>query len=93
MPVKISVVIPTYCRPSLLQKCLIALSDQRFNKHQFEVIVVSDGPDNETRELVQHYFRESDLVIRYFFLDKKLVPQQPVTLAGKEPRAYWLLYR
>jgi glycosyltransferase involved in cell wall biosynthesis len=74
MPVKISVVIPTFRSPSLLQKCLHSLNEQCFNKQEFEVIVVNDGPDDATRELVQHFFRQSDIVIRYFMQDKKRGP-------------------
>ncbi|WP_242689045.1 glycosyltransferase family 2 protein [Pedobacter sp. SYSU D00535] len=48
---KISVVIPTYKRPKLLKRCLDALLNQQFDKNEFEVIVVSDGPDEETAQL------------------------------------------
>lgn len=52
MPSKISVVIPTYCRPLLLSKCLQALCYQTLDKNDYEVIVVSDGPDEETQKAV-----------------------------------------
>src|SRR4051812_29735332 len=48
---KISVVIPTYCRPQLLKRCLAALAIQDFNPLEFELIVVTDGPDPETKKL------------------------------------------
>lgn len=61
MPPKISVVIPTYRRPDLLKKCLSALVAQSFPKSDYEVIVVSDGPDVETetavREIISGNFR------------------------------------
>lgn len=50
--VKISVVIPTYRRTALLEKCLNALAIQRFPEDDYEVIVVSDGPDEQTKNLV-----------------------------------------
>lgn len=55
MQKKISVVIPTYDRPALLQACLEALSQQTFASEAFEVIVVSDGPDQATAAVVAEW--------------------------------------
>ncbi len=55
MSVKISVVIPTYRRPDLLKRCLRALAEQSFPKSDFEVIVVSDGPDAKVSEVVMQF--------------------------------------
>jgi len=49
---KISVVIPTYRRAALLYNCLHALSLQDMDKKDFEIIIVSDGPDEETRKML-----------------------------------------
>lgn len=49
----ISVIIPTYQRPALLVRCLHALAMQQFPKKQFEIIVVTDGPDTITRAMIQ----------------------------------------
>lgn len=68
LPVNISVVIPTYRRPALLRKCLDALREQTYWRTFYEVIVVSDGPDPETRVLVERFVREQpDFAL--FFLD------------------------
>ncbi len=48
MNIKISIIIPTYKRPQLLLQCLNALMQQSMESEYFEVIVVSDGYDNET---------------------------------------------
>src|SRR5919202_266295 len=53
MPIKISVVIPTYRRPQLLLKCVRALVDQTFNQNDYEVLIVSDGWDKETEEAIR----------------------------------------
>jgi glycosyltransferase involved in cell wall biosynthesis len=74
MPVKISVVIPTYRRSALLARCLEALSNQSFDKSEYEVIVVSDGPDESTAKIVTEFFIADKLDVRYFFLDKKKGP-------------------
>ncbi|TZF82607.1 glycosyltransferase [Pedobacter sp. BS3] len=55
MEVKISVVIPTYRRPGLLVNCMEALRRQTFHKNAYEVIVVSDGPDETTAEILAEY--------------------------------------
>ena len=52
---KISIVVPTYNRPHLLHKCLQSLISQNFNKNEYEIIVVSDGPDETTEEKVSEY--------------------------------------
>lgn len=39
----ISVIVPTYCRPALLRRCLRHLAEQNYPRDRFEVIVVDDG--------------------------------------------------
>ncbi|MDN3922347.1 glycosyltransferase family 2 protein [Roseateles violae] len=50
--VQISVVVPTFRRPALLQRCLDALRQQRLDE-AFEVLVVDDGHCDKTREQVE----------------------------------------
>lgn len=49
----VSVVIPTYRRVQLLQRCLCALLDQTLPAHRYEVLVVDDGRDAQTRRAVE----------------------------------------
>ena len=49
---KVSVVIPTFRRPHLLKNCITALAAQDFEKDDFEIIVVTDGPDIPTRSML-----------------------------------------
>lgn len=49
---KISVVIPTFHRPQLLQRCLLAIKEQSFNQPDYEIIIVSDGPDEITNDII-----------------------------------------
>lgn len=46
----VSVILPTYNRLDRLQRVLKALENQTFPRDQFEVIVVSDGSSDGTRE-------------------------------------------
>lgn len=50
---KISVVIATRGRPELLRRCLAAVLAQRIDPEAYEVVVVDDGPDDETRIVVE----------------------------------------
>lgn len=52
MPVKVSIIIPTYKRPMLLKRCLEALISQDFPANEFEIIVVTDGLDDETNNML-----------------------------------------
>lgn len=54
MTVQVSVVVPTYKRPYLLDRCLAALTAQDFPAERFEIIVVDDaGGDTATWRVVQ----------------------------------------
>lgn len=52
IPPRISVVVPTYRRPALLRRCLNALIAQRIDPGTFEIVVVDDGRDDATRDVV-----------------------------------------
>jgi glycosyltransferase involved in cell wall biosynthesis len=69
---KISVVIPTYQRPELLLRCVTALAHQSMDATEFEIIVVSDGPDIKTRD-VMHSFagKHPQLRVRALSTDSK----------------------
>jgi glycosyltransferase involved in cell wall biosynthesis len=58
----------------LLKKCLSALLKQKFDKHQYEVIVVSDGPDPEARLLVNDMARNRVVPLRFLSLPVKKGP-------------------
>ncbi|WP_156396670.1 glycosyltransferase family 2 protein [Noviherbaspirillum sp. Root189] len=47
-----SIVVPTRGRPQLLNRCLASLVLQSFDPDRFEIIIVDDGPSNDTREVV-----------------------------------------
>jgi glycosyltransferase involved in cell wall biosynthesis len=49
--IAVSVVVPTRGRPQLLNRCLASLVLQRFDCERFEIIVVDDGPSDDTREV------------------------------------------
>jgi glycosyltransferase involved in cell wall biosynthesis len=49
----VSVVVPTRGRPALLGRCLEALCRQTLERHRYEIVIVDDGPDDQTRSLVE----------------------------------------
>lgn len=62
----VSVIIPTYNRREILNYTLISLAKQDFDKDKFEVIVIDDGSNDGTDELVRSYEGKMNLV--YHFL-------------------------
>lgn len=58
MNVHISVVVPTYRRPRLLERCLDALSRQDFPAARFEVVVADDARDSATWRVVARRQRD-----------------------------------
>lgn len=69
--IRISVVIPTWRRPSLLLDCLHALSLQHFPVDHFEVIVVSDGDDPATADAIRSWRGPERLQLQYLQLPVK----------------------
>jgi len=69
MSLQVSVVIPTFLRPELLHRCLLALSRQTLPSAAFEIIVVDDGNCQRTRELVGRWRRRlADLPMARYIL-------------------------
>lgn len=64
---RISVVIPTYQRAPLLERCLDSLRAQTLEHSQYEVIVVDDGSTDWTRSVCEH--AGDGLLPRYFRLE------------------------
>ncbi|MEZ2352448.1 glycosyltransferase family 2 protein [Caballeronia sp. RCC_10] len=56
----VSVVVPTYQRPDMLERCLRAIIAQDYDKTRYEIIVCDDGPDDATRSRVASLARECE---------------------------------
>ena len=52
---KVSVIIPTYNRSALLQNTLNSLCNQTLSLNEFEVIVVDDGSNDLTYNVIKKY--------------------------------------
>src|SRR5579883_3455518 len=55
MSLCISVVVPTYKRPALLERCLKGLLTQKFPPSDFEIIIVDDAACDATKKLVEQW--------------------------------------
>jgi glycosyltransferase involved in cell wall biosynthesis len=67
----VSIVIPTFQRPALLVRCLHALVNQQFPKDRYEIIVVTDGPDEVTRNVIAQQHINSPAIHVYALPYKK----------------------
>lgn len=54
-PPAMSVVIATWRRPQMLQRCLDGLLAQTFDAQRLELVVADDGPDDATRAVVERF--------------------------------------
>lgn len=71
---EISVVIPTFCRPELLLRCVGALYNQILEQGRYEVIVVSDGPDPTTRAALEGFLKDKAFNLKLIQLPHKKGP-------------------
>jgi glycosyltransferase involved in cell wall biosynthesis len=62
---RVSVVVPTYRRPVLLERCLAALAAQDLDTSAFEVIVADDAANEATRRQVEAWAARCAVPIRY----------------------------
>lgn len=67
MQPEISIVIPTYNRKLRLRDTLESLSRQSIETHRYEIIVVDDGSDDGTAEMVAGYTKVISTTIRYIY--------------------------
>ena len=61
MTLRVSVVVPTFKRPDLLDRCLTALIAQEFAATDYEVIVVDDAACEKTKRQVQCWAERVEL--------------------------------
>ena len=60
MTPQVSVVIPSYRRPELLDRCLASFEKQQLDAERYEIIVVHDGPSAEAAAVVARRRLEMD---------------------------------
>jgi glycosyltransferase involved in cell wall biosynthesis len=65
----VSVIIPTYNRKELVRQTILSLEDQTLPPEQYEVIIVDDGSDDGTGEMVQSL--PTSFLLRYFWQENR----------------------
>src|SRR4051794_24816927 len=61
----VSVVVPTYRRPDLLDRCLSALCLQELEPEDWEVVVADDAASEPTRRQVERWAARSPMPVVY----------------------------
>ncbi len=74
MKFSLSVVIPTYRRPELLDRCLSGLMDQTLDPALYEIIVVDNAGSEETRDVVRRWSKRPCPLLRYLQFNSKRGP-------------------
>jgi glycosyltransferase involved in cell wall biosynthesis len=90
-PIKISVIIATHNRLSMLKKCLKAIERQTLPPDRFEVIVVSDGSTDGTNRFLEELKNLTRLNFRYFITPNK-GPATARNAGIKEARADLIVF-
>lgn len=84
---RVSVVIPTFRRPDLLERCLRAVMAQSMQADEFEVIVVDDGPSDDTHALARSIAAGRGISIRCLATSGQCGPAVARNLGWREARA------
>ncbi len=61
--IKISVIIPTYNNSKFLARCLRSILSQSYDYNFYEVIVINDGSNDNTEEILK-IFKEDIIIIK-----------------------------
>ncbi len=64
MDLKFSIIVPVYNRPKEIEELLESLTKQTF-KQNFEVLIIEDGSENSSEDIVKSYQEKLDL--KYFY--------------------------
>lgn len=63
---RFSVIIPTYNRSEKLEECLKALFSVRYDKQNFEIIVINDGSSDYTETILKRMEKKSPVLLRHY---------------------------
>ncbi len=93
MDIRVSVVVPTYERTELLGRCLTHLVNQQFEPKGYEIILVTDGPDNTTHKYINGVKGQySGHNIRLLSLGKKAGPAAARNMGWQQAKGELVLF-
>lgn len=64
---KISIATPTYNRANLLLKLYESLLANQNREVQIEWLIMDDGSEDKTKEIVENWKQENKIAIQYFY--------------------------
>ncbi len=82
MSIRVSVVVPTFKRRDLLDRCITALVAQFFDPSAYEIVIVDDAASDETRQQVENWARRvahCGHCVRYVPVQGTCMPHGPAT--------------
>lgn len=65
---RVSVVVPTYNRPDLLERCLFSLLMQSLPAEEYEILVCDDGPSEAAEAVVRSVLENADRLVAVHYL-------------------------
>jgi GT2 family glycosyltransferase len=90
--IRVSVVVPTYRRTALLERCLAALAEQTLPGAAYEVVVVHDGPSADARRTVESWARRNDRAARFHELATRRGPAAARNRGWSDSRAEFVAF-
>lgn len=85
---KFSVIIPTYNRADLLERCLDSLSKQTYKN--FEVLVCDDGSTDNSAEIANRFINKLNL--KYLWAENWGGPARPRNRGVYEAKGEWICF-
>ena len=89
MTVEVSVVVPTFNRLQLLDRCLAGLVAQAFDPSAYEIIIADDAASDRTRHQVEDWRSrclQTGPTIHYLPVRTRTVRPPPAMPGGDSPR-------
>src|SRR5436853_10081 len=83
----VTVVIPTFRRPHVLIRCLMAIDQQDYPSSRYEVVVVSDRADSETEATVLFMQANTGMKVRYLPMSQSRGPAAARNLGWRSAQA------
>jgi glycosyltransferase involved in cell wall biosynthesis len=82
----VSVVVPTFRRAALLDRCLAALAVREFEREDYEILVADDAAGPETKAQVEAWAARRDRTIRYLPVTARHGPAAARNLGWRQAR-------
>ena len=60
--IKISVIVPVYNQEKFLGRCIRSLLSQKYNKNNYEIIIVNDGSTDNTPKVINKYANQLEIL-------------------------------